>query len=193
MTREAPERSAVLFFLLKFCVLAAVLLGVWWIIQPWYVSGVGKSAGLVIRYVAGIPLEGTEVDVDKTGVLNTKTSLVYRYEGRPIAIKVAFLVSNLPAYIALILATGGIGWRRRLRALAFGSAILVAGHIAFLAIMFTFSREVRAAPEIPTAFGVFVMTLPFLLWIVFAYWERAAAWIEGAMDTGPKDKPAARQ
>jgi len=183
MTREGKGRGAVLLFLLKFCVIAAVLLGVWWVVQPAYVSVVGNAAGLAIRYIAGINLEGVEVAVDKTGVLNTKTSLIYHYEGRPVAIKVAFLVSNLPAYLALILATGGIGWKRRVRAWAIGSAILIMGHMAFLAIMFTFSREVRAAPEIPTAFGMFVMTLPFLLWIVLAYWERAAAWM-GDMTTG---------
>jgi len=190
MTREAPARGAVLFFLLKFAVLAGILLAVWWIIQPYYVGAVGSVARIAISVVGGITIDGVKVEVDDTGVLNTKTLLVYKYEGRDVAIKVAFLVSNLPAYIALILATGGIGWARRLRALGIGCAILIVGHIAFLAIMFTFSREVRAAPEVPTAFGLFVMTLPFLLWVVLAYWERAAAWIEGAVD-GQRDSDSA--
>jgi len=182
MSRRATGRGEVLFFLLRFCAIAAVLLGAWWVIQPAYVSLVGNAAGLGIQYIGGMDLEGVEVAVDESGVLNTKTSLIYRYQGRPITINVAFLVSNLPGYIALIVATGGIGWGRRLHALAIGSAILIAGHIAFLAIMFTFSREVRAAPEIPTAIGLFVMTLPFLLWIVFAYWERAGAWMGGTIE-----------
>ncbi len=187
MTSDGPGRGAVFFFLLKFCVIAAVLLGVWWIVQPGYVFIVGHAAALAIRYIGGIELDGVDVDVDD-GVLNTNTSLVYCYEGRPIPIKVAFLVSNLPAYLALILATGGLGWRRRLRALAFGSAILIVAHVVFLAVMFTFSREVRAAPEIPTAFGLFVMTLPFLLWIVFAYWERAEDWMRRATDPRGPDE-----
>lgn len=178
MTAAAPRRGTVVWFLLKFVVIAATLLVIWWIFQPQYVFLVGHAAGFVIQFVAGIPLEGVEVTVNQNGVLNTMTALTYRYEGRPVKINVAFLVANLPAYLALVLATGGVGWRRRVRAGAVGSAILFVGHVAFLAIMFTFAREVREAPEIPTAFGMFVMTLPFVLWIVLVYWDRAAAWMQ---------------
>jgi hypothetical protein len=188
MKRAAPGRGAVPLFLLKFSLFASALLGLWWVVQPLYVELAGQAAGLAIRYVAGLALTGMKVTVDASGVLNTKTSLVYLYEGRPIEIKVAFLIANLPAYFALILATGGLTWRRRLRALGLGAAILFAGHVAFLAIMFTFSREVRGAPEVPTAFGLFVMTLPFPLWIVFAYWDRAAAWLDAATGAGPGRK-----
>lgn len=183
MTAATPRGGAVLWFLLKFVVIASILLVIWWIIQPQYVFVLGHAAAIAIRYVAGIPIEGTEVSVNKTGVLNTMTALSYQYEGRPVKINVAFLVANIPAYVALVLATSGVGWRRRARATVIGSVVLFVGHVAFLTIMFAFAREVREAPELPTAFGMFVMTLPFILWIVLVYWERAAAWMQEVAKT----------
>lgn len=188
---EARSRGAVALFLLKFAVFAAALLGVWWwVLQPPYVWTAGQVAAVLIRYVMGVDLEGMRVEVDNRGVLNTMTSLVYLHGGDKAQINVAFLVANLPAYVALVLATAGITWMHRLRAIAYGSAILFVGHVVFLVIMFTFARKVQAAPEVPTAFGIFVMTLPFLLWIVFAYWEHASAWFEGTAES-PKNPPAA--
>lgn len=180
MTSETPARGTVALFLLKFALFATLLLTLWWwVVQPRYVWAAGQAAGVLIQYVMGVPLEGMRVAVDERGVLSTMTSLVYLHDGDTAQIKVAFLVANLPAYAALVFATGGIGWPRRLRALVYGGGILFAGHVVFLVVMFTFARKVQAAPEVPTAFGIFVMTLPFLLWIVFAYWERASAWFDG--------------
>ena len=179
------------WFLLKFLVIVSVALVLWWIVQPAYVELIGQIAGVLIVYVGGVPIDQLLVEVDDSGVLNTLTSLVYVHDARRYPINVAFLIANLPAYIALVLATGGLGWKRRLRALIFGSGILLVGHVVFLAVMFIFAREVQQAPEIPTAFGMFVMTLPFLLWIVFAYWERVVDLFEAAerRSAGHQDQP----
>jgi hypothetical protein len=173
MTRPHPAASTA-WFLVKFAIAAAGLLVIWWIVQPRYVWFIGQIAGAGIVYAGGIPVDRMLVEVDDSGVLNTRTSLVYVHDGRRYPIDVAFLIANLPGYLALVLATGRLGWKRRLRALVYGAGILIAGHVIFLVVVFVFAREVQAAPEIPTAFGLFVMTLPFLLWIVFAYWERVA-------------------
>jgi len=191
MSAKGPSRGVVALFLFKFVLIAAGLLAVWWwFLQPRYVWVAGQAASVLIRYVMGAPLEGMRVDVDERGVLSTMTSLVYLHSGDTARISVAFLVSNLPAYVALVLATAGIGWARRLRAIAYGGGILFVGHVVFLVIMFTFARKVQEAPEVPTAFGIFVMTLPFLLWIVFAYWEQASAWFDGTAG-GAGEKGAA--
>ncbi len=189
MTRRHPG-AGVLWFLAKFCVIAAVLLLGWWIVQPHYVALIGKLAGVAIVYVGGVSIDGSIVEVDESGVLNTRTSLVYLQADRRYPINASFLIANLPTYVALVLATGGLGWKRRVRALAVGGAILVLGHITFIAVMFTFAREVQSAPEIPTAFGMFIMTLPFLLWIVLAYWDKVVELFENADER--KQKHGAR-
>lgn len=197
MSRPHPV-AGVAWFLLKFCLIVPVLLVLWWIVQPYYVRAIGQIAGVVIRYFGNLTIEGMRVEVDESGVLNTRTSLVYLFEGRRYPIEVAFLIANLPAYLALVLATSGLAWRRRLRAMALGSGILAVGHVLFLSIMFIFARQVQAAPEIPTAFGMFVMTLPFPLWIVFAYWDKVLELFEGIDSAGaqgadkknPPDPPA---
>lgn len=189
MSGGAQTRGAVAFFLLKFLVFAAALLALWWwLLQPPYVWLAGQTAGVLIRYVMGVALDGMRVVVSDKGVLSTMTSLEYLHGGETAKINVAFLVANLPAYIALVLATGGIGWVRCAKALVYGSGILFAGHVVFLVIMFTFAQRIQAAPEVPTAFGIFVMTLPFLLWIVFAYWEHALGWFDGTVAAEPNQK-----
>ncbi len=78
----------------------------------------------------------------------------------------------------MVLATGGITWGRRLRALAIGLGILFVGHVGFLAYLFAFTRQVQQSPQIPTAVGLFLLTLPFMLWIVLAYWQKLAELFE---------------
>lgn len=186
MKRPHPF-AGVVWFLAKFSVIVAVLLVGWWTIQPQYVRAIGKISGVAIVYVGGVSIDGFVVEVDESGVLNTRTSLVYLQDDRRYPINVSFLIANLPAYIALVLATTGLGWKHRASALFIGSSILILGHIVFLAVMFTFAREVQSAPEVPTAFGMFIMTLPFLLWIVLAYRDKIIELFEGG-DT-PKKNP----
>lgn len=160
-------------FCLRFLVYSAGLLAVWWwIVQPYYARLVGQLAGMALKYLAGIPLEAVRVEVDPSGVLSTKTSLVYIYEGRRYPLAVAYLIANIPPYIALVLATSGITWRRRITALAIGVGVLFVGHIAFIAVLFGMAHQIQQSPQISTAVGLFLLTLPFLLWIVLAYWER---------------------
>jgi hypothetical protein len=180
---SARRAAGVAWFLVKFAAIAAALLVLWWVIQPQYVAVIGRLAALPITYLGNIVLDDTLIEVDDSGVLNTRTTLVYVYEARRYPINVSFLIANLPCYLALVLATAGLAWRPRLRALLLGSGILLLGHVVFLAVMFIFAREVQAAPEVPTAFGMFVMTLPFLLWIVFAYWGRVVEFFDATEPT----------
>jgi hypothetical protein len=186
MNRPHPA-AGILWFFVKFVVIVAVLLTVWWTIQPQYVSVIGRLAGVAIVYLGGVDLDRTLVEVDESGVLNTRTSLVYIQSDRRYPINVAYLIANLPTYIALVLATTGLAWKRRLAALLIGGAVLLLGQVTFLAVMFIFARQVQSAPEVPTAFGMFIMTLPFLLWIVLAYRDRVIDFFENA--TNSRDEP----
>lgn len=184
---SARRAGGVAWFLLKFAVIAAALLVLWWVIQPQYVRAIGQFAAAGIVYLGGVSIDRVLIEVDDSGVLNTRTSLVYVHEERRYPISVSFLIANLPAYLALVLATTGLAWKRRLRALLLGSAILFLGHVVFLAVMFIFARQVQAAPEVPTAFGMFIMTLPFLLWIVFAYWDKVVELFESQKRSNAED------
>ncbi|HDP35853.1 MAG TPA: hypothetical protein ENN29_12185 [Candidatus Hydrogenedentes bacterium] len=85
---------------------------------------------------------------------------------------IALLVTNLPPYVALVLATAGLAWKKRARILVYGCAILIFFHVLFIILALRFQDAMLQVSEIPTAVTQFFLTLPFMLWIVFAYWER---------------------
>ncbi len=74
--------------------------------------------------------------------------------------------------MALVLATKGLRLVRRLRILLYGCGILMVGHVLFIVVLMRFQEALKSASEVPTAVMQFYLTLPFLLWIVFAYWDR---------------------
>ena len=171
-----PVRLAgIAIFALKFILIVTALLFLWWWkVQPLYAGFVGQVAGAILRFAANIPLDAMEVEVDESGVLSTKTVLVYLSRGKRYPIDIAYLVANIPPYCALILATSGLGLWRTLKVLATGLGILAASHVLFLVFAFVFAGRIEGSSEIPTAVGLFLMTLPFVLWIVFAYWDKLA-------------------
>ena len=172
------------FFCLKFAVFSAVLLYLWWWkVQPQYVGLIGRIAGWILYNIANVPIEAMKVEIDPAGVLSTKTALVFIAEGQRYPIDVAYLVANIPPYFALVLATPGLAFRRVLKVLLIGLAILATGHILFLVLVFVFSGQVQESPEIPTAIGLFLMTLPFMLWIALAYWDKVVLLFEETTDT----------
>lgn len=172
MTRAA-RFGGIAFFVLKFIVFSAVLLFLWWWkLQPQYVNVIGRTAAGVLMTIARMPIEGIAVEVDPSGVLTTKIALAFFYQERRFPIEIGYLVANVPPYIALVLATSGLGLSRTLRIIAIGCGILAAGHVLFLVFVFSFARQIQDSPEIPTAIGLFIMTLPFLLWTVLAYWDK---------------------
>ena len=180
MTEGARRKSGAIVVLLKFTLISTLALTLWWQVQPAYVRLAGQVAGILLKYVAGFSVTAMTVTVDPSGVLNSKTSLTYTYDGRPIVINVAYLVVNLPAYVALVLATGGLTWPIRGRALGVGAAVLFAAHVVFLVVMFAVSRAENAGRDVPTVFGLLVMTMPFSLWIGLVYWKQMEDWLRGS-------------
>lgn len=88
---------------------------------------------------------------------------------------IALLVTNMAPYLALVLATPGLRLLRRLFILILGAAILFAGHILFVVLALYYREAIAAAPHIPHAIAQFYLTLPFLLWIILAYWGKITA------------------
>ena len=170
---RAGGLGRITFFCLKFAVFSAVLLYLWWWkVQPLYVGLIGRIAGAILHNLTNVPVEAIKVEVDPSGVLSTETTLVFIVEGRRKLIDVAYLVANIPPFFALVLATPGLAFKRMRNALLIGLAVLATGHILYLVLMLRFSGQAQESPEIPTAIGLFLLTLPFLLWIALAYWDK---------------------
>lgn len=161
--------KTVLIFVLRFSIIAPGVLVLWWLLVPAYVWALGQVSGGIINSIVDAPLEAMKVISD--GILNTHTSLVYFVEGRERTIEIAFIVNNVPSFVTLVLATAGLGFRKRLGILAIGMAILIADHFLFLVSSYVFRAQIAESPEVFVAFGKFSLTLPFVLWIVLAYWE----------------------
>jgi hypothetical protein len=176
MAKVDPEAtpSSLWLFILKFFLAIVVLLAIWWPLGvPAYGWLLGKICALITRTFLGMPIEASFIIPQ--GLFNTDSLLEFTVgEHRP-AMPIALLITNLPPFVALVLATPRIALRRRVRILAIGCGILIAGHIAFICTLLRFQESLQAHPQIPIAVIQFFLTLPFLLWITLAYWRRIAA------------------
>jgi hypothetical protein len=156
-------------FCIRFLLIVPLCLVLWWWFLPAYVWCLGHLVGLAV----GPFLKGsiTAITVARGGLLNTGTVLNFDVNGVTKGIPVAALVSNVAPFVALVLATAKMRVRQRCATLGIGVAILAAGHAAYLALALVFAPQIRQTPDLPTALAQLFLTLPFLLWIVLAYWR----------------------
>jgi cbb3-type cytochrome oxidase subunit 3 len=154
-----------LLFLLKFAIAAPICLVVGWWLSPAHIWLVGQLAGGILS-LTGVTIQS--LVVEEGGVLNTKSMLVFITPERRAALPLVPVLTTLPSYLALVLATGGMTWKRKAGVCAFGAAIIFASHILYVVLLFHFAGFLREWEEIPLLFILF----PFLLWIVFAYWPQ---------------------
>lgn len=173
-----PLRS-VLFLVLGFAVLAPVCLYIWMnLLIPYYAGFVGHVSAGILR-VLGVAVDS--VRVESGGVWNSHTKL-YLSEND---FAFALLTLNIAPYVALILASPGLGLARRAIVLAIGVLILSVCHVAFVVLAFYYRDSLREANQVPVAIGQLFITLPFLLWLVLAYWDKLLALVNlaGQADT----------
>ncbi len=168
---DKSQLRRVTLFALRLTIITPVVLALWWWAMPVYARGIGHVAALVLR-VMGYPIE--RVVVIASGFLNTDTTLGFALGGSIPTAPISWVVTNVAIYISLILATHSMNWRRRARALAIGLATLLAAHIAHIVVFFAFAPAIERNPQFPTAIAQILITLPFLLWIVLAYWTEPA-------------------
>ena len=163
----------VFVFCLKFFAIILPLLALWWWkLLPPYIEALGQLAGGLINALAGSPIQSMEVETNPDGVLTTDTILIYYINDRPGSIEIAKMANSLPPYIGLVLATAGIRILRKLVILAAGSLLIFGGHVAWVVTTYLFRVRFAESPEFPTALGQFWMTVPFILWIALAYWDK---------------------
>ena len=188
MAVPSPGKST-LWLCLRFIVLAPICLVLWLLVLPAYTWCVGHAAAMFLRYVVQTPIDG--VVVTPAGLLNTDTELAYVIGPHRRTMKdVGHLVANIAPFIALVLATPALGVWRRLRILGIGIAIIFLFHAATIILRFVAGRT-----TLPTAIGFIAITLPFLLWIVLAYWDKLTAYLgndeppsQKALVEGEKDE-----
>lgn len=183
--KPAKPRQKPLWFCAKFVVLVTLLVALWWWMLPAYGWILLQLSGGFLKHVMGVPVESGAI-VPKE-VLNTGTDLVLNLStGQRRVMHIGLLATNIPPYFALVLATGGLAMRRRIRGLVCGFLILFLFHLSFIVVAMRYQEALMRASEIPTAVVQFFLTMPFLLWIVFAYWDRLLAGGAPALETEKK-------
>ena len=179
--------GAVPVFILKFALFASVCLPLWWLVVPYYSWVLGQVVGFFAIHVSGLPIQSMNVESD--GILGTHTVLTFVTASGEMSSEIGRLVNNVPPFVLLVFATPGLALKRRVKVLAAGIGILVMTHIGFVTVAFAFAESVAGHQELAVAFGKFLVTLPFILWIVLAYWERLATLLNEESGL----PPAARQ
>ncbi len=180
---DASVRKARLWlFVGKFIVGIVVLLGVWWgFLMLGYAWILGKVCALIAGTLLGMDV--TQVELQPKGLFNTETLLNFVFSDKPHPFPVALLITNIPPFAALVLATSGLGIWHRLRVLLAGVGILFASHVLFVSVLLRFQEQLKTHPEVPTAImQVIIATLPFILWIRLAYWDRVSALLREGLE-----------
>ena len=179
-----PRRvRGVLLFCVKFAILAPAVLWVWWAwLLPPYTWAVGQVSGSIINIVSESAVQAMRLETNEAGVLNSDTYLVFHVEGRDRIFHVADLVNSAVPFVILVLATGGLGLLRRVFVLVLGSGIFFVGQVAYIVCFFVFAEQLAESQEIGVALGQFWLTLPFVMWIVLAYWDRVMGFFDEGAD-----------
>jgi hypothetical protein len=172
MSRKRSRRG-ILMFCLLFLILVLVLVPLWWLCVPWYGVVLATVCQPILHGPLGMPI--ADSGVTPHGFLNTETQIFFVHDGRNRGMGLALAVTNVPPYWALVLATAGLGFWRRLRVLLYGTGILFACHVLLILVLLRYGDWLQEYSEIPTAVIQFFLTLPFLLWVVFAYWDKLMA------------------
>jgi hypothetical protein len=186
------RRISILLFCLKFVVFVGVLVFCWWKwVMPHYGWLLMQMSGGILVNVFGEPIVSGKIIAK--GLLNTETLLdfVMSVDGRSIdrGFPITLLVTNVPPFVALVLATSGISLLRRFSMLIIGLLVLMIGHVLYIVLALHFMQSVIANPQIPTAIAQFFLTLPFLLWIVLAWDRIAGSW---TTESPPESSPPAK-
>lgn len=169
------KRSAVLL-VARFLLLAPLCLVLWLLILPYYVEILANVTALLLSWTG----YGTvEAGVKAAGFLNTETSLSFTFPNRSLTMPgVGHLLANMAPFLALVLATPRMKATRRMLVIGAGTIAIFLSHLATLIMRLPGPGDFQTGrTPFTTAVGFFSITLPFLLWIVMAYWGQLKAFL----------------
>ena len=177
----------------KFIVLAPICMVVWLLVLPVYAHILAYAGGSIFRY--GYGLNVMAIRVDAGGFLNTDTSITYTIMTTEKTLpQLGKLVGNVAPFVALVLATPRLKLRRRLRIIGIGTLLIFISHLATVVIRLIGRGPVMGQTPLTTTIGFVSITLPFLLWIVLAYWGQLMALLGEEPAAAPageqRDKPS---
>jgi hypothetical protein len=184
---DASARKARLWlFIGKFSLTIVLLLMVWWgFLMLRYAWLLGHISAFLVGLFSDMEITG--ILLEPKGLFNTDTLLDFTVAGKVRAFPVALLVTNIPPFIALVLATSGLDLVRRLRAIGIGVGILLLSHVFFISVLLRFQDTLQAHDEVSRAvMQVIIATLPFILWIRLAYWDRIASLLREGIEEANK-------
>ena len=162
-------------FCRTFIELTILISVLWWLVIPWYGYALAQLSAGILLNVLKVPIDAAWAVPH--GTLNTDSMIVFSIEGGEVSFPIVKLVTNMAPYLALVLATPRLGAVRRIVILIAGALLLAVGHLAFVVLAFYFRQDIAKAPDVPTALAELYLTLPFVLWIVLAYWGKIARYL----------------
>ncbi len=185
-TQRRSQRIAL--FALKFLAIAPIFLVAWWMVVPTYSWILGQASGVMINAISARDI--VALSVESGGILGTKTDLhlTTAATGSDVSMTISLILRTAPGFALLVLATPALGIVRRLRALIIGAAVLFVSHILFVVLMylFVFGSDSPNAELIADVLGKFLLTMPFILWLTLAYWDKVMAFLS---DEDGEDAP----
>ncbi len=150
-----------LLFLLKFLFLVSVAMLGWLLVAPGYLRILGQESAAILNALGYTVLS--------TGV--TQLQIVFQLDTtHNVSFAAISSTLNLVVFVALVVATPGTPWRRRLASLVLGTLLLHLAHVGYLLGVFTVNYTYEPTSAVSRAFASITdmlhLLLPFLLWAV---------------------------
>jgi hypothetical protein len=149
-------------FLLKFLVLVALLLPLWlnWGVEP-YLGVLAHQTAWLLR-LTGYTIYGSAADATRILLqVEPESSLAFEALGATL---------NLVVFPALLFASSGLGWRRRLGFLVAGLATLHGFNVmyftAHFVVNYRYGQNSSAFQALKSISESFYLVLPFVLWLL---------------------------
>jgi len=160
------SQQSLWIFISRFALIAPPIWILWWWVLPQYAWLMGQASGILISTFTAESIEAMRIVTDRSLFLNADTSITFTSRGNEYPFHITSLVATIPTILILIAATPGIKISAALRPIATSIAILALIHVAFIMQVFVWRNQIESAPQIPTALGYVILTIPFALWIV---------------------------
>ena len=152
-------------FALRFIVAAALALVVLGLLLKPYAHVLRWIVAGGLNLMAGFGITGSGVEGDWYNA-----SLAFVVQGRTKTMPEGFVAVNLAAFVALVGATPGIGWRRAVGSLAVGSGIFFVWHTIQISLLLIAGVATNLAQPIGLArfLATVSVVMPFGVWLFLA-------------------------